>query len=193
MKLRIRYFLLNYLFINVVQESNFEFEISQWQPLKYFKWKLVLCLLPEWISMKWVAIVKFCESYGIFMCVGANENSSCVQTLKFHFFFFFGPLITFNFVLQSACWASCVQKSCETPVSICHGDGFDASNCTDFDSYSLCCLLNLGFGYNLKFYTCWLRKGHELLLYVWDCCIRVANTSVLQKITAHEQDHTFYY
>jgi hypothetical protein len=57
----------------------------------------------------------------------------------------------------------------------------------------LCCLLNLGFGYNPKFYTCWLRKGHELL-YAWNLyCIRVANASVLQTITAHEQDHTFYY
>jgi len=30
--------------------------------------------------------------------------------------------------------------------------------------------LNLGFGYNPKFYTCWLRKGHKLL-YAWDCYI----------------------
>jgi len=87
MQLRIRYLLLNYLFINVVQESDFEFESSQWQPLKYFKWKLGLCLLPEWISMKWVASVKCCEGYGgILICMGTNENSSCVQTLKLHFF-----------------------------------------------------------------------------------------------------------
>jgi len=152
----------------VVQESDFEFEKSQWHPLKYFKWKLGLCLLPEWISMKWVASVKCCEGYGgILMCMGTNENSSCVQTLKLPFFL---PLFTFHFVLQSACWVSCVQKLCEIPISTCHGDGFDASNCTDFDSYSFCCLLNLGFGYNPKFYTCWLRKGHELL-YAWDCYI----------------------
>jgi hypothetical protein len=46
---------------------------------------------------------------------------------------------------------------------------FDASSCTDFDSYSLC-LLNLGFEYNPKFYTCWLKKGHELL-HARDCYI----------------------
>jgi hypothetical protein len=38
------------------------------------------------------------------------------------------------------------------------------------------------------------QKGAEIiiclrLLY----CIRVANTSVLQKLTAHEQDYAFYY
>jgi hypothetical protein len=83
MGLRKRCFLFNYLFINLVQEPDFEFEISQWQPWKYFKWKMGMYLLPEWISIQWVVSVKCFEDYGgIFMCMRTNENSSCVQNLK---------------------------------------------------------------------------------------------------------------
>jgi hypothetical protein len=108
-----------------------------------------------------VASVKYCEGYGgIFMRMGTNENSSCVQTSKLHFFF--APHYISFCAAGSLLSIMCSEIVLYTHKH-CHGDGFDASNCADFDSYSLCCLLNLGFGYNPKFYTCWLRKGHELL------------------------------
>jgi hypothetical protein len=185
MGLRKRCFLFNYLFINMVQESDFEFEISEWQLWKYFKWKMGMCLLPEWISMQWVISVKCIEDYvGILMCMGTNENSSYVQNLKLHFFL---PLITFHFVLQAACSVSCVQKLCEIPIRICHDNGFDASNCTDFDSYSLCCLLKSWLWLQSTILYILAQKRAQIiiclrLLY----CARVANTSVLQKLTAHE-------
>jgi hypothetical protein len=86
-----------------------------------------------------------------------------------------------------------VQKLCEISVSICYGDGFDASNCTDFDSYSLCCLPKSWLWIQSKIlYMLAQKRARIMICLILLYCIRVANTLVLQKLTAHEQDHTFY-
>lgn len=57
-------------------------------------------------------------------------------------------------------------------------------DCTDLDSYSVC-LLKSHFAYIPELYTCWLGKRASIIICLSLLChIRVANTTVLQKLTA---------
>jgi hypothetical protein len=120
-----------------------------------------------------------------FLCVWGLMTTDSFQTVKWQVLIFV-LFITFRFILccrqpieyqafrnSVICFYTCVMLMVLMLVM----------DCTDLDSYSLCCFLKSKFGYIPEFYTCWLRKWSWIIVCLL-CHIRVANTtdSTLSKI-----------